>query len=62
MTFATANLRFSDALIAFLEKATALGGNISAAQQGAYEAAKRIHWDGVFWRSDIGYRAVARES
>lgn len=42
--------------------ATALGNSIREAQQGAYEAAKRIHWDGVFWRSDIGYRAVARES
>jgi phosphoribosylamine--glycine ligase len=41
--------------------ATALGGSVSEAQQRAYELAKRIHWDEVYYRSDIGYRAVARE-
>jgi phosphoribosylamine--glycine ligase len=42
--------------------ATALGGNVQAAQQGAYALAKAIHWDGCFYRSDIGYRAIQRES
>jgi phosphoribosylamine--glycine ligase len=41
--------------------ATALGDSVSEAQQRAYELTKRIHWDGVYYRSDIGYRAVARE-
>jgi phosphoribosylamine--glycine ligase len=41
--------------------ATALGDGVSEAQQRAYELTKRIHWDGVYYRSDIGYRAVARE-
>ncbi len=41
--------------------ATALGVTVSEAQRRAYELAKRIHWDGVYYRSDIGYRAVARE-
>src|SRR5690554_3568809 len=31
--------------------ATALGGNVQAAQQGAYALAKAIHWDGCFYRS-----------
>ncbi len=38
-----------------------LGENVSAAQKRAYEVAKGIHWDGAFCRSDIGYRAIARE-
>src|SRR5690554_6367501 len=42
--------------------ATALGGNVQAAQQGAYALAKAIHWDGCFYRSDIGYRTIQRES
>ncbi|WP_290613400.1 phosphoribosylamine--glycine ligase [Arsukibacterium sp. UBA3155] len=41
--------------------ATALGANVSDAQQAAYELASHISWDGMFYRSDIGYRAVARE-
>ncbi|WP_019675688.1 phosphoribosylamine--glycine ligase [Arsukibacterium perlucidum] len=41
--------------------ATALGANVSAAQQAAYQLASHISWDGMFYRSDIGYRAVARE-
>ncbi|WP_341708990.1 phosphoribosylamine--glycine ligase [Halopseudomonas sp.] len=42
--------------------ATALGETVSAAQQGAYELARQISWSGCFYRSDIGYRAIARES
>ena len=41
--------------------ATALGNTVTEAQQKAYEQAKQIHWDGVFYRSDIAYRAIARE-
>lgn len=41
--------------------ATALGTNVSNAQRAAYQLAKHISWDGMFYRSDIGYRAVARE-
>ncbi|MDV5054506.1 phosphoribosylamine--glycine ligase [Vibrio sp. T13N] len=41
--------------------ATALGNSVSEAQQRAYELAKQISWDGMFHRSDIGYRAIARE-
>ncbi|EAT12870.1 phosphoribosylamine--glycine ligase [Bermanella marisrubri] len=41
--------------------ATALGNSVSEAQQRAYELAKRIEWEGCFFRSDIGYRAIARE-
>jgi len=40
--------------------AVARGDDIRAAQQRAYELADAIHWDGVFSRRDIGYRAVAR--
>jgi len=41
--------------------ATALGENIAAAQTAAYELVRSIDWDGVQFRNDIGYRAVARE-
>ena len=41
--------------------ATALGETVSQAQQQAYTLADRIHWDGMFMRRDIGYRAIARE-
>lgn len=41
--------------------ATALGASVTAAQQAAYQLVDQIHWDGVFSRRDIGYRAVARE-
>lgn len=40
---------------------TALGDTVLAAQQKAYAAAQKIHWDKAFYRSDIGYRAIARE-
>ena len=41
--------------------ATALGNNVSEAQQYAYQLAAQIDWDGCFYRKDIGYRAIARE-
>ncbi|RNM21384.1 phosphoribosylamine--glycine ligase [Dickeya undicola] len=40
---------------------TALGHSVADAQQRAYELAKPINWEGSFCRSDIGYRAIARE-
>ncbi|GAB6263859.1 phosphoribosylamine--glycine ligase [Photobacterium sp. R1] len=41
--------------------ATAMGTTVSEAQQRAYALAKQVSWDGVFYRDDIGYRAIARE-
>ena len=40
---------------------TALGGSVSEAQQSAYAAIEDIDWPEGFCRSDIGWRAVARE-
>jgi phosphoribosylamine--glycine ligase len=42
--------------------ATALGNTVSEAQQKAYIQAKKINWAGCFYRTDIAYRAIARES
>ena len=42
--------------------ATALGNSVREAQQGAYRLAEQISWNGCFYRKDIGYRAIARES
>jgi len=39
---------------------TALGENVKLAQKRAYEAAAAISWDGMQFRKDIGYRAIAR--
>ena len=39
---------------------TALGGTLKLAQQQAYDTIKGIHFDGVQYRTDIGYRAMAR--
>ncbi|MBM0493187.1 phosphoribosylamine--glycine ligase [Aeromonas jandaei] len=41
--------------------ATALGYRVAEAQQRAYQLAARIQWDGVFYRNDIGWRAIERE-
>lgn len=41
--------------------ATALGETVTEAQQRAYGLAKSISWDGMFYRNDIAYRAIARE-
>ncbi len=40
----------------------ALGDSVTEAQKLAYEKVKKIHWQDAFYRNDIGYRAVARES
>ncbi|OXY83390.1 phosphoribosylamine--glycine ligase [Oceanimonas doudoroffii] len=42
--------------------ATALGESVSQAQANAYELARQIQWDDVFFRSDIAWRAIAREA
>ena len=42
--------------------ATALGQSVREAQQKAYALADKIHWNGMFMRRDIGYRAIAREA
>jgi len=42
--------------------ATALGNSVSEAQQSAYELVNQIHWDKVYFRTDIAYRAIAREN
>lgn len=38
------------------------GANVAAAQRSAYAAVRKITWDGVQYRTDIGHRAIARES
>jgi phosphoribosylamine--glycine ligase len=42
--------------------ATALGNNVTEAQKKAYQLVEQIKWDGMFTRTDIAYRAIARES
>ena len=42
--------------------ATALGENVTKAQQAAYQLLNQITWQGVEYRTDIAYRAIARES
>jgi len=39
-----------------------LGDSVSEAQAAAYEQVHQIHWDNVYFRSDIAYRAIAREN
>ena len=38
----------------------ALGSDFADAQSRAYAAARKIHFDGMFYRKDIGYRAIGR--
>ena len=38
--------------------ATALGESLKQAQEHAYELARRVHFDGMQYRRDIGYRAI----
>ncbi len=42
--------------------ATALGNTVTEAQRAAYALVDTIHWDDVYFRTDIAYRAIARES
>ncbi len=41
--------------------ATALGSSVRDAASRAYYLASQVNWQGMFFRRDIGYRAVARE-
>ena len=41
--------------------ATALGDHVADAQAAAYTLARQIDWHGMFYRHDIGFRAIARE-
>lgn len=42
--------------------AVALGDTVTQAQKDAYTLASKISWDGVYFRTDIAYRAIAREN
>ena len=42
--------------------AVALGDTVAAARDKAYDAVGKVSWDGAFWRTDIAYRALQRES
>lgn len=37
---------------------TALGGTVASAKENAYAAVKKIDWNGGFYRTDIGFRAL----
>jgi phosphoribosylamine--glycine ligase len=39
---------------------TALGKNVAQAQARAYAAVQKIQWNGAFYRTDIGHRALNR--
>jgi len=41
--------------------ATALGENVAEAQKNAYALAATINWNGIYYRKDIAWRAIARE-
>ncbi|MEN8128718.1 MAG: phosphoribosylamine--glycine ligase [Pseudomonadota bacterium] len=40
---------------------TSLGESVSEAQRRAYTAVEKIHFDEMYYRTDIAYRAIARE-
>jgi len=39
----------------------AMADSVKAAAKAAYSGCEQIHWDGAFYRRDIGYRAIDRE-
>jgi phosphoribosylamine--glycine ligase len=39
-----------------------LGDNIKIAQEQAYNLVKQVNWQDVYYRQDIGYRAIKRLS
>lgn len=41
---------------------TALGANVTEAQKNAYALLKQVSWKDAYFRTDIGYRAIAREN
>ena len=42
--------------------ATALGANVTEAQQNAYALVQHIGWQDMYYRTDIAHRAIERES
>lgn len=42
--------------------AVGLGDSVSSAQQAAYHLVQKLDWRDVYYRDDIGYRAIAREA
>ena len=42
--------------------AVALGDSVTEAQAKTYEVVKKISWNKVYYRNDIGHRAIVRES
>lgn len=38
-----------------------LGDSVARAAEASYDAVRKICWEGVYYRSDIGHRAIARE-
>ncbi len=41
---------------------TALGNSVTEAQQRAYELLREVSWKDAYFRTDIAYRAIAREN
>jgi phosphoribosylamine--glycine ligase len=41
--------------------ACALGNSIQEAQTNAYQLAKSIQWNGIYYRTDIGFKAIRNE-
>ena len=41
--------------------AVGLGNTVTEAQKVAYQAVNQIQWENVYFRTDIGHRAIARE-
>ncbi|GMQ92324.1 MAG: phosphoribosylamine--glycine ligase [Gammaproteobacteria bacterium] len=41
---------------------TALGDDVADARQQAYKTVEKIRWKGAYYRTDIGYRAIDRQS
>ena len=41
---------------------TALGENVTDAQKRAYDGVAKIQWEEVYYRTDIGHRAIKREA
>ncbi|MDH5737360.1 MAG: phosphoribosylamine--glycine ligase [Gammaproteobacteria bacterium] len=41
---------------------TAMGSDVSDAQRKAYELVRKISWNKVYYRTDIGYRAIGRKA
>lgn len=41
--------------------AVALGDSVTDAQKKAYQVVEKVNWNNVYYRTDIGHRAIARE-